>query len=100
MHLVSWEKICTPREQGGLGIRELESMNKALMGRLAWNMLVKLENLCSMVLREMYGREADLYKECVVKKSDSRTWKDLASCWKEITGQIAWECRSGQDVRF
>jgi hypothetical protein len=27
-HLVSWEKICQPKEQGGLGVVDLAVMNK------------------------------------------------------------------------
>lgn len=60
------------KDCGGYGIRELESMNKALVGRIGWNMLVKPESLCSKILREKYGRGKDLLEKCVVKTSDSR----------------------------
>ena len=31
--LVAWEKVCLPRELGGLGIRKLGPFNKALLGK-------------------------------------------------------------------
>ena len=31
--LVAWEKVCLLRELGGLGIRNLASFNKALLGK-------------------------------------------------------------------
>ena len=31
--LVAWEKVCLPRESGGLGIRTLASFNQALLGK-------------------------------------------------------------------
>ena len=31
--LVAWEKVCLPRELGGLGIQNLTSFNQALLGK-------------------------------------------------------------------
>ena len=31
-HLVGWDKVCVPIANGGLGIRELSTFNKALWG--------------------------------------------------------------------
>ena len=31
--LVAWEKVCLPREMGGLGIRKLVPFNQALLGK-------------------------------------------------------------------
>lgn len=33
-HLVSWPLVCQPKDQGGLGILDLEAMNKCLLGEL------------------------------------------------------------------
>ncbi|KAL9686221.1 hypothetical protein QQ045_023676 [Rhodiola kirilowii] len=38
-HWVSWEKICRPKEEGGLGIRRLEDVKKCLLTKLAWRFL-------------------------------------------------------------
>jgi hypothetical protein len=32
-HLVQWPIICSPRDQGGLGVLDLDIMNKALLGK-------------------------------------------------------------------
>ena len=31
--LVNWNKVCTPIAQGGLGVRDLVSFNKAMLGK-------------------------------------------------------------------
>ena len=31
-HLVRWDKVCAPLENGGLGVRKLTTFNKALLG--------------------------------------------------------------------
>ncbi|PNX73071.1 G-type lectin S-receptor-like serine/threonine-protein kinase [Trifolium pratense] len=38
-HTVAWEDICRPRDQGGLGIRNVHLYNKSLLMKVAWNML-------------------------------------------------------------
>lgn len=36
MHLVSWERVCNPKDRGGAGLRRLEYMNKALLCKWMW----------------------------------------------------------------
>ena len=42
---VSWESVCLPKEEGGLGIRRLESFNVALITSHVWSILVLKESL-------------------------------------------------------
>ncbi|GKA29557.1 putative reverse transcriptase domain-containing protein [Tanacetum coccineum] len=42
---VSWESICLPKREGGLGLRSLEIFNRALMTTHIWNILTNKESL-------------------------------------------------------
>ncbi|GJY37828.1 hypothetical protein Tco_0424192 [Tanacetum coccineum] len=42
---VAWEVVCLPKDEGGLGIRRLESFNKALMTTHIWKLLSRKESL-------------------------------------------------------
>jgi hypothetical protein len=37
IHLVNWNSVCTPKNQGGLGVLNLEYMNDALLSKWLWN---------------------------------------------------------------
>ena len=37
-HLVKWQTVCMPKEQGGLGIIDLDLMNIALLSKWLWKM--------------------------------------------------------------
>ena len=39
-HLVNWQEICRPKEQGGLGVLDLKIMNICLLCKWLW----KIEN--------------------------------------------------------
>jgi hypothetical protein len=34
--LVEWDKVCSPINEGGLGIRNMRRFNQALLGKLLW----------------------------------------------------------------
>ena len=38
MHLVGWNKIIKPKEQGGLGIQASKGKNLTLLAKLNWRM--------------------------------------------------------------
>ncbi|GKC06817.1 hypothetical protein Tco_0998427 [Tanacetum coccineum] len=42
---VSWEAVCLPKDEGGLGVRRLDNFNKALMVSHVWKLLSFKESL-------------------------------------------------------
>ncbi|GAU10423.1 hypothetical protein TSUD_421820 [Trifolium subterraneum] len=50
-HLVSWEKICRPKEEGGLGFKNLRMLNQAYIHKLAWQMVAEPNKLWVQVMR-------------------------------------------------
>lgn len=42
---VVWEKVCTPKIQGGLSIISIQEWKKACLIKLLWNLTGKRDNL-------------------------------------------------------
>ncbi|XP_060972343.1 uncharacterized protein LOC115710535 [Cannabis sativa] len=45
LHFSSWEKICLPKNHGGIGVRESQKWNVAMMARYIWALSTKQDSL-------------------------------------------------------
>ncbi|GKE05253.1 hypothetical protein Tco_1397271 [Tanacetum coccineum] len=68
---VSWEVVCLPKNEGGLGLRRLELFNKALMVTHIWNLLLKKESLWVKWIHEYKLRGRHFFE---VPYSGNMTW--------------------------
>ena len=57
--LVAWETVCRPIKQGGLGVRQLQHTNTALLAKWVHRILHPSGDLTSIVLRDEYGGALD-----------------------------------------
>lgn len=55
----SWDKLCYPKSQGGLGFKKAKDINTALLAKLAWMIASKRDSLCMNILRAKYRVSED-----------------------------------------
>lgn len=39
VHLVKWDSVCSPKKNGGLGIKNMKCMNQVLLAKTGWRLL-------------------------------------------------------------
>lgn len=54
MHWISWDRLSVPKEDGGLGFKDLESFNIALLAKQVWRIMQGPGSLVSRILRGRY----------------------------------------------
>lgn len=57
--LIKWEKICQPKEVGGLGIKKFSQQNEVLGGKLVWRMYKERESKWAKILYNKYSNAKD-----------------------------------------
>jgi hypothetical protein len=77
---VKWDQICLPRDKGGLGVKNLELFNLALLSKWKWRFLSDSEAMWAELLRFRYGHIPSILMGSVSYsngKKDSIWWKDV-----------------------
>ncbi|XP_019183032.1 PREDICTED: uncharacterized protein LOC109177999 [Ipomoea nil] len=59
--LVSWDVICRPKDEGGLGLRNLKHWNNAFMTKTLWNIHTRKETLWIRWVHDFYLRNVDFW---------------------------------------
>ena len=84
IHLVNWKVVCTQKENEGLGIRRMGSLNKALLGKWIWRFAVEKEVLWKKVIGVKHGLEDGGWK------SKEARGPFGVGVWKEILKEMGW----------
>lgn len=97
-HWVSWDKISTPTDTGGLGIRKLSETIYGLHGKLAWNIFPG-ESLLARLLYEKYGLLGIHGQHTFRPNYSSRLWKVLYLHFQNLQHMSCWRVGEGS-IRF
>ncbi|KAL9810229.1 putative reverse transcriptase zinc-binding domain-containing protein [Arabidopsis thaliana] len=97
---VAWSVVCTPKSEGGLGLRAVEETNKVCMLKLIWRILSAKGSLWVDWVKKHLLRGGSLW---AVKETSSRgswIWKkllkyrDKAKCFHKV------DVRNGESTSF
>ena len=74
--LAKWDIICRPKDQGGLGIENLEVKNRCLPSKWMYKFSVESDATWAQILRNKYLQSKTL-SQLTVRPTDSPFWKGL-----------------------
>ena len=97
IHWIGWKKITASKRDGGLGIRDMEHFNKALLAKQGWRILKNLTSLLARVLKAKYFRNCDfLNAQCY--SSSTYAWKSIVQPQDLIERGNKWIVGDGEHI--
>ena len=91
--------MCLPKAMGGMGFRDLQSFNLAMLAKQVWRLLSDPDSLCARVLRARYYPDGRLLN-ARLKSGSSYTWQSILAgrdCFKH--GYI-WRVGDGSQIKI
>eukprot|EP00253_Pinus_taeda_P030867 PITA_30867 len=100
--LVSWANLIQRKEEGGLGVRDPEILNKVLGAKLWWRWLQGGTDLWKKIWEYKYNIPEQTERKLRIENPPigSSIW-NLASQNRDLINQYAfWEIRGGEEAKF
>ncbi len=97
VHWVKWAQVCQRRERGGLGFRNLEWFNQAMLAKMGWRLLQNENSLVHMVLKAKYFA-GGTFMQATVKQGSSFTWRSIAGARWVLEEGLRWRIGNGTRV--
>ncbi|XP_042972999.1 uncharacterized protein LOC122304801 [Carya illinoinensis] len=95
----SWPAMGVSKAEGGLGFRELESFNSALLAKQCWRLLSNPRSLAAKVLKDKYYRNSDLL-QAKLGYRPSLIWKSLWSSMGLLKEGLVWRVATGHSIKI
>uniref|UniRef100_A0A8I6X924 Uncharacterized protein n=1 Tax=Hordeum vulgare subsp. vulgare TaxID=112509 RepID=A0A8I6X924_HORVV len=97
--LARWDMICRPKDQGGLGIENLEVKNKCLLSKWLYRLSTQTEGMWIQILRNKYLNTRTL-AEATIRPNDSPFWKGLMRIKCSFFQRVKFMVGEGTSTRF
>ena len=96
--LTRWDIICQPKDQGGLGVHNLEIQNQCLLSKWLFKLINEQSVWQDLLKRKYLGTKSITQVER--KQGDSYFWSGLMKVKNYFLNMGSWFINNGEQVRF
>ncbi|XP_057770939.1 uncharacterized protein LOC130990727 [Salvia miltiorrhiza] len=97
MHWARWERLCRPKDKGGMEFRNLKNFNKALLAKQIWRMINNPSSLIARVFKARYFSNRTIM-QAKVPSNSSFIWRSLAWSRSVVDAGCIWKVGNGMNI--
>lgn len=96
-HPKPWADICVPKDEGGLGLRKMYDLNRAMVAKLGWQVLTDPKCLWVQAVSAKYLRGGSLlaYQG---RPDCSWVWRGGEKTHEIVISNLGWKVNNGWDT--
>ena len=94
---VAWQKMYAQKKEGGLGMRNLQAFNKALLAKQAWRIIKYPQSLMAKTLANKYFPHST-FMEVKISPLVSYTWRSILSAQELVSHGMCKVVGSGRTM--
>ncbi|XP_035551035.1 uncharacterized protein LOC118349641 [Juglans regia] len=95
----SWAKMGTAKTEGGMGFRELQNFNTALLAKQCWRIMTMPQFVAARVLKDKYFKHSDLLK-AKLGWEPSKIWRSLWGSIGLLKEGLVWRVGNCEQVKI
>jgi hypothetical protein len=99
IHWLSKKKLCQAKQEGGLGFRDLQYFNQALLARQGWRLLKNPQSLVFRFLKAKYFPHTS-FMEAKIRGNASYLWRSICESKHVLEAGMRWRVGSGESIRI
>lgn len=99
IHWISWKNLGMPKNEGGMGFRNLKDFNVALLAKQGWRMVMEPQAFWAQLLKSKYFPNGDFLRAGKGAKS-SWAWSSLLVGRNIIMRGARWQVLDGSHVKI
>ena len=91
--------MCWPKETGGLGFRDLQSFNLAMLAKQGWRLIQNEDSLILRILRAKYYSNGDFWS-ANLGSNPSYTWISILEGRNVLNLGLFWRVGNGSTIKI
>ena len=97
---VAWDKLTLPKHAGGLGFRDVELFNDALLAKVGWRLIQDPTTLLARVLLGKYCHSSSFMEASSAPAVASHGWRSILLGRDILKKGLGWSVGNGVDIRL
>ena len=98
--MISWDSLCKPKAYRGLGLKDLNVINKALLMKLSWGVISDKDSLWVRVMCTKYRVNSSNPPLSLPTRCGTHLWKTIGKIWQDTTLSVCWSVGDGRRTWF